>query len=271
MPELPEVETVRRGLAPHLENRSLLGARVRDPRLRWPVPENLDALVRGQEIRSVSRRGKYLLFRLDAGALICHLGMSGSLRLCDGGCPPEKHDHLDLLLADGRLLRYRDPRRFGALLWSDTPDRHPLLAGLGVEPLDDAFDGDLIHRLSRGKTASVKALLMDAHLIVGVGNIYANEALFQAGIDPRLAAGRLSRPRCRALAGAVRDTLSRAIAAGGSSLRDFVDGHGQPGYFQHSHFVYGRVGEPCRRCGAPIRQIRQNNRSSFLCPACQKR
>jgi formamidopyrimidine-DNA glycosylase len=271
MPELPEVETVRRGLTPHLVHHRLLGARVRERRLRWPVPENLDALVQDRTLQALDRRGKYLLMRFDSGTLICHLGMSGSLRLCPPDQPPDKHEHLDLVLEDGRLLRYRDPRRFGALLWSDAPDRHPLLAPLGVEPLEPAFDGALLYRISRGRTTAIKALLMDAHLVVGVGNIYANEALFQAGIDPRLAAGRLSRPRCRALAEAVRDTLTRAIAAGGSTLRDFVDGQGQPGYFQQSYYVYGRAGAPCRRCGGVIRQVRQNHRSSFLCPTCQKR
>jgi formamidopyrimidine-DNA glycosylase len=271
MPELPEVETVRRGLAPHLENRRLLGARVRDGRLRWPVPADLDEILRGRIVRTLERRGKYLLFRFDTGSLICHLGMSGSLRLAEVSTALEKHDHLDLLLEDGRLLRYRDPRRFGAVLWSEHPERHPLLASLGVEPLSADFDGVALHALCRGRTTAIKALIMDAHLVVGVGNIYANEALFHAGIDPRLAAGHLSAPRCSRLADAVKDTLTRAIAAGGSTLRDFVDGQGKPGYFQQTYFVYGRAGEPCRHCGNPIRQIRQSARSSFFCPRCQRR
>lgn len=270
MPELPEVETVRRGLAPHIENQRILGARVRDGRLRWPVPSNLDEILSGQTVRALARRGKYLIFRFDAGALLCHLGMSGSLRLADAATAPEKHDHLDLLLEDGRLLRYRDPRRFGALLWSDDPSRHPLLAHLGVEPLSDDFDGSTLHGLCAGRTTAIKTLLMDAHGVVGIGNIYANEALFHAGIDPRLVAGRLSRPRCKRLAEAVKDTLTRAIAAGGSTLRDFVDGQGKPGYFQQTYFVYGRTGEVCRRCGGPIRQIRQGARSTFFCPRCQR-
>ncbi len=271
MPELPEVETVRRGLAPHLEQRRILGARAREPRLRWPVPAHLDELVRGQTVNTLTRRGKYLLMRLDSGSLICHLGMSGSLRLVEAGVAPEKHDHVDLLLEDGRVLRYRDPRRFGALLWCDDPDRHPLIASLGVEPLAPEFDGAHLHALCRGRTSAVKALLMDAHLVVGIGNIYANEALFHAGIDPRLAAGQLSRPRCARLTAAIKDTLTRAIAAGGSTLRDFVDGHGQPGYFQQTYFVYGRAGAPCRCCAGTIRQIRQGARSTFFCPNCQKR
>ncbi len=271
MPELPEVETVRRGLIPHLRDRVLLGARVREPRLRWPVPGDLDARLRGQSIQDLDRRGKYLLFRLDRGTLLCHLGMSGSFRLTPATQTPEKHDHLDLLLEDDRVLRYRDPRRFGAVLWCEQPELHPLLAHLGIEPLDTGFDGAILHALCHERTSPIKSVIMDARLLVGVGNIYANEALFHAGIDPRLAAGRLSRPRAGKLADAIRATLTRAIAAGGSSLRDFVDGHGNPGYFQQSYFVYGRAGAPCRACGTPIRQSRQNNRSTFHCPVCQRR
>ncbi len=271
MPELPEVETVCRGLAPHLENRILLGACTREARLRWPIPADLDALTRGQRIHRLTRRGKYLLAQLDNGTLIMHLGMSGSLRLTDASIAPGKHDHFDLLLEDGRVLRYRDPRRFGALLWSAHPEQHPLIAHLGVEPLTEAFDGGSLYAMCRNRTTAIKLLLMDAHLIVGVGNIYANEALFHAGIDPRLAAGKLSRPRCTRLVDAIRETLLQAIAAGGSSLRDFVDGHGNPGYFQQGYFVYGRAGEPCQVCATPVRQIRQNARSSFFCPHCQRR
>lgn len=271
MPELPEVETVCRGLAPHLENRILRGAEVREPRLRWPVPADLDSLVRGQRIHRLTRRGKYLLAELDRGGLIMHLGMSGSLRLINAAMAPEKHDHLDLLLDDGRVLRYRDPRRFGALLWSAQPDQHPLIAHLGVEPLTEAFNGDSLHALCQHKKTEIKLLLMDARLIVGVGNIYANESLFHAGIDPRLAAGKLSRPRCARLVAAVQETLAKAIAAGGSTLRDFVDGHGNPGYFQQGYFVYGRADERCHACGTGIRLIRQSARSSFFCPRCQRR
>jgi len=271
MPELPEVETVRRGLAPHLENHILQGARVRQPRLRWPLPDDLDELIRGQRIHRLSRRGKYLLAQLDHGSLILHLGMSGSLRLVAPDLVPEKHDHFDLLLDDGRLLRYRDPRRFGALLWSEHPEQHPLIAHLGVEPLTEAFNATSLHTLCKGKQSAIKQVLMDSHLIVGVGNIYANESLFRAGIDPRLAAGKLSRPRCARLVDAVGEILAQAIAAGGSTLRDFVDGHGNPGYFQQGYAVYGRAGLPCPVCTTPIRQIRQNARSSFFCPMCQHR
>lgn len=271
MPELPEVETVRRGLAPHLIGHTLLGARIREPRLRWPVPAELDAQVAGRRIVGLERRGKYLIMGLDRGSLILHLGMSGSLRLVAAATAIGKHDHLDLLIDDGHLIRYRDPRRFGAVLWSDQPDGHPLIAGLGIEPLDGGFDGDWLYQASRGLRAPVKSWLMDAHVVVGVGNIYANEALFHAGIHPLLPAGRLTRPRCRRLAAAVRDTLSRAIEAGGSTLRDFVNGHGEPGYFQQSYFVYGREGQGCRICGGTIRLIRLGNRATCFCPTCQKK
>ena len=271
MPELPEVETVCRGLAPHLKNQILRGALVREPRLRWPVPANLDALTHNQRIHSLTRRGKYLLARLDNGALIMHLGMSGSLRMTPTEVTPEKHDHIDLLLDDNRVLRYRDPRRFGALLWSADPEQHPLIALLGIEPLTEAFNSDSLYALCQGRKTAIKLLLMDAHLIVGVGNIYANESLFHAGIDPRLSAGKLSRSRCARLVAAVQETLAKAIAAGGSTLRDFVDGHGNPGYFQQDYFVYGRTNLPCHICGSLIRQIRQSARSSFFCPRCQRR
>ncbi len=275
MPELPEVETVLRGLAPHTTGKRITGTRVREPRLRWPIPTHLDHLVAGKDIASMRRRGKYLIFQLGSGkqpgSLIIHLGMSGSLRLCPADLPPEKHDHVDLLLDDGLCLRLRDPRRFGAMLWSPDPDQHPLLQSLGIEPLSEAFNGGWLHQQCRGRSTSIKALIMDAHRVVGIGNIYANEALFHAGIHPSTLAGRLSRPRCDRLAQAIQETLRKAIAAGGSSLRDFVDGHGQPGYFQQTYFVYGRPTEPCRACGTPVKLLRQGNRSTFYCPNCQKR
>jgi len=275
MPELPEVETVLRGLAPHTTGKRIVGARVREARLRWPIPADLDELVKGKDIHAIKRRGKYLIFQLapgkQAGGLLVHLGMSGSLRLCPATLPPEKHDHVDLLLEDGLCLRLRDPRRFGALLWCPDPPLHPLLQPLGIEPLSDDFQGNWLHSQCRGRSTSIKALIMDAHKVVGIGNIYANEALFHAGIHPGMAAGRLSRPRCDRLAQAIKETLQKAIAAGGSSLRDFVDGHGQPGYFQQTYFVYGRASEPCRLCGTAIRLLRQGGRATFFCPNCQKR
>jgi formamidopyrimidine-DNA glycosylase len=271
MPELPEVETVRRGLAPHLKGRCLVAAIVREARLRWPVPADLDARIRGRRILGLHRRGKYLLMRLDDAWLICHLGMSGNLRLVRADTPLRKHDHIDLLLDDGQVLRYHDPRRFGTLLWTVDPDSHPLIADLGVEPLSAEFDGAHLHALCRGRSSAIKQVLMDAHLLVGVGNIYANEALFHAGIDPRTRAGRLSRPRCARLAAAIREILVRAIEAGGSTLRDFVDGHGNPGWFQQTYRVYGRAGQPCAICGGRIRALRQGARATYYCPRCQHR
>ncbi len=271
MPELPEVETVMRGLRPHLEGVRLAGAVVRDHRLRWPVAARLDARLRGQMVHALGRRGKYLLLELDRGQLILHLGMSGSLRILIQPTPAGPHDHVDILLEGGACLRLRDPRRFGAVLLAETPGQHPLLTHLGIEPLDETFDGKRLYDLTRGRRTAIKQLLMDARLIVGIGNIYANEALFHAGIDPRLPAGRLSRARCVRLADAIRATLELAIAAGGSTLRDFVDSAGRPGYFQQVYAVYGRACEPCRRCGHPIVTFRQGGRSSFACPVCQKR
>ena len=276
MPELPEVETVLRGLEPLLTGKRMRGARVREPRLRWPVPTELHQQVQDCAIQSMERRGKYLLFWLVQSTstrklcLIAHLGMSGSLRLCQADLPPERHDHLDLVLEGGLCLRLRDPRRFGAILLAESPFEHPLLASLGVEPLSTNFSGEFLHTLCRHRKTAIKTLIMNGHHVVGIGNIYANEALFHAGIDPRLTAGKLSRTRCQGLVAAIKETLSRAIAAGGSSLRDFVDGHGKPGYFQQTYFVYGRTGEPCRICATPIQQQLQGARSTFFCPNCQR-
>ena len=271
MPELPEVETTRQGLAPHLVGRRVAGVVIRHPQLRWPVPANLPGLLTGQTVRSLKRRGKYLLMRFDRGTLILHLGMSGSLRILPDDTAADKHDHFDLMLADGTLMRLRDPRRFGAVLWHEgDPAKHPLLAGLGPEPLEDEFDADYLYRMTRGRNSAIKHCLMDNHTVVGVGNIYANEALFRAGIRPQLAAGKLSRPRCAKLVEAVRAVLAEAIRLGGSSLRDFVHADGKPGYFQLHNRVYGRGGEPCLVCGTIVRQMRQGQRSSFYCPHCQK-
>lgn len=275
MPELPEVETLRRGLLPRLTGEVLAGARVRDGRLRWPVPADLDRALAGARIEGLARRGKYLLLHLTRAdskrVLIVHLGMSGSLLLVDAATMPTAHDHLDLLLADGRALRLRDPRRFGCVCLADGDGRaHPLLARLGIEPLSPAFDGAYLHRVSRRRLRPIKLLLMDGHVVAGIGNIYACEALFAAGIDPRLPAERLSRRRCERLAEAVKTTLARAIDAGGSSLRDFVAADGRPGYFQMEHAVYGRAGEACRRCGRRLLRIAQQGRGTFFCPGCQR-
>ena len=271
MPELPEVEITRRGLAAHLTGLSIIDVVIRNGKLRWPIPKNLPRLMRGQTIRSLKRRAKYLLMDCGSGTLILHLGMSGSLRILPVGTPPEKHDHFDLILSNGMLMRLRDPRRFGAVLWHEGDvAKHPLLASLGVEPLEKDFDAAYLYQATRKRKASIKQCIMDSRIVVGVGNIYANEALFRAGIKPQLAAGKISLPRCAKLVAEIRATLSEAIKQGGSSLRDFVDTSGQPGYFQQHYWVYGRGGEPCRRCGTIIKQIRQGQRSSFYCGTCQK-
>ena len=268
MPELPEVEVTRRGLAPRITGRTISGVEVREPRLRWPIPAEVRDLA-GLKVRAVQRRGKYLLVDCGAGHLIVHLGMSGSLRVLAPGTPPGKHDHFDLLLGD-RVLRLRDPRRFGAVLWTrGATDAPPLLAHLGVEPLSRAFDAARLLALSRGRRSPIKQFLMDGRLVVGVGNIYASESLFRAGIHPRLPAGKLSARKSGELAAAIKLTLRAAIKAGGSSLRDFVGSDGSRGYFQQRYFVYDRAGEPCRACGGPIRRIVQGQRATYFCPRCQ--
>jgi formamidopyrimidine-DNA glycosylase len=271
VPELPEVEITRRGLDAHLAGLTIKDAVTRNGSLRWPIPKNLPKLLRGQTIRSLKRRAKYLLMDCGNGTLILHLGMSGSLRILPANTPAEKHDHFDLVLGNGSLMRLRDPRRFGAVLWhSGDPATHPLLASLGPEPLEHEFDARYLYQATRGRSASIKQCIMDNHVVVGVGNIYANEALFRAGIKPQLAAGKLSKPRCAKLVEEIRATLAEAIKLGGSTLRDFVNTSGQPGYFQQNYWVYGRAGEPCRRCGATIKQIKLGQRSSFYCGTCQK-
>ncbi|HKJ77014.1 MAG TPA: bifunctional DNA-formamidopyrimidine glycosylase/DNA-(apurinic or apyrimidinic site) lyase [Gammaproteobacteria bacterium] len=271
MPELPEVETTRRGIAPHLEGRRIVRVIVREPRLRWPVDPELPAILEGQTVHAVGRRAKYLLLATDAGTVLLHLGMSGSLRLVPAGTAPGRHDHLDLCLDDGRCLRLNDPRRFGSVHWTgDAPETHRLLAALGPEPLGTAFDGAHLYGLSRGRTAAVKAFLMDSRVVVGVGNIYASEALFRAGIHPRRPAGRVGRGRYLALADAVREVLGEAVAAGGTTLRDFVDSDGRPGYFAQSLRVYGKAGAPCPACGATLRQERIGQRATYYCPRCQR-
>jgi len=274
LPELPEVETTRRGIAPHCENRTITQVTVRDGRLRWPVPCNLAELIEGSVIHTVDRRAKYLLIGVSsatvAGTLIVHLGMSGSLRVITDQSEPLLHDHVELTLDNGIRLRFNDPRRFGCWLWSETPDQHPLIASLGPEPLAPEFNGRLLYRLSRGKKTPVKSFIMDNHVVVGVGNIYANEALFKAGIHPRRAAGRISLDRYNRLVEAIRETLSAAILMGGTTLRDFVNSDGKPGYFAQSLLVYGRNGESCRECGHPLKEIRMNQRSTVYCGKCQR-
>ena len=272
MPELPEVETTRRGLAPHLVNRRIRTAIVRNGDLRLPVPTQLPRLVAGRTVKSVDRRGKYLLVGCGIGTLIVHLGMSGRLWLVKASTPPELHDHFDLVLENGSAVRLRDPRRFGLVLWQEgDPLRHPLLAAIGPEPLSDAFDGKWLYDITRNRSAAIKLVLMDSHVVAGVGNIYASEALFRAGINPKLPARRIGRQRYDVLAETIRETLEAAIRAGGSTLRDYVGGDGRAGYFQNEHLVYGRGGEPCLTCGGKVRELRQGQRSTFYCPACQRR
>lgn len=271
MPELPEVEITRRGIAPHLCGQRVTAVRVRQPRLRYPVPDDLAQCLPGQVVLAVRRRGKYLLVEFAEGCLLLHLGMSGSLRIVAADLPAEKHDHFDLVVG-AQALRLRDPRRFGAVLWLDHPAAaHPLLARLGLEPLEPGFDGAALHGLCRGRATPIKLLIMDGHLLVGVGNIYASESLFRARIHPQTPAGKLSKARCERLASCLRETLQDALAAGGSSLRDFVHSDGSAGYFQQQYFVYGRDDEPCRVCASPIRRLVMGQRASFYCPRCQRK
>ncbi len=271
MPELPEVETTLRGLVRPMTGRQVARAIVRNPAMRWPVPADLDELLAGRTIRRLSRRAKYLLVHFDHGTLILHLGMSGRLCHLARDEVPGKHDHFDLVLDNGAVIRLRDPRRFGAVLWcTNDPARHPLLKDLGPEPLEAEFDGASLYRATRGRSAPIKNVIMDAHVVVGVGNIYASESLFRARISPKKPAGKLNLTHCNRLAEEIRHTLRDALEAGGSSLRDFFGADGNPGYFQQHYFVYGRTGEPCRVCGTPIVTIRQGQRSTFHCPQCQK-
>ncbi len=270
MPELPEVETTRRGVEPFCCGEVVRRVVVREPRLRWPVPEHLPRRLAGQTITAVERRAKYLLFRTGAGTLLVHLGMSGSLRVSAPDQAPARHDHIDLELASGRVLRFNDPRRFGCFLWLEPGELHPLLSHLGPEPLSAAFDGALLHRLSRRRPGPVKNFIMDGKVVVGVGNIYANEALFLAGIRPDRAASRISRARYERLAETIKQVLTSAITSGGTTLRDFVGGDGKPGYFARQLHVYGRAEAPCKRCGARLREIRLGQRTTVFCVTCQR-
>lgn len=275
MPELPEVETTRRGLLPLL-GQTIGKVIVRNPSLRWLIPGHLTQTLIGQRFLELDRRAKYILVKCDTGTLILHLGMSGRICLLEKDEPHSKHDHFEIHFTDGHVLRLRDPRRFGAVLWVESdgmaggPVQHALLSALGPEPLEEAFDGAWMYKEIRKRTAPIKNVIMDSHLVVGVGNIYASESLFRARINPKTPANKLSLARCERLAAEIKATLRDALQAGGSSLRDFFGADGNPGYFQQDYFVYGRTGQPCKVCGTAIRTLRQGQRSTFYCPACQR-
>lgn len=271
MPELPEVETTRRGVEPAVVGHAIERIEVREPRLRWRVPTELPALAAGQRVQALTRRAKYLLFSLPKGTVILHLGMSGSLRVLPATQAPLLHDHLDFVLDSGQCLRFNDPRRFGCVLWTEAdPQTHPLLRSLGPEPLSAEFNGATLARAAQGRRVAIKQLLMNGQVVVGVGNIYASEALFRAGIRPRRAAGRLQREEFDALASAIKQVLKEAIRSGGTTLRDYVNAAGMPGYFRQKLYVYERDDEPCRVCKTPIRSLVQGQRSTYFCSQCQK-
>lgn len=271
MPELPEVEVTRLGISPLIVGRAIENIIVRNKKLRWPVSSLLKKKLPGNRIHKLGRRGKYLFVYVDNGCLIIHLGMSGSLKIVDRRNPPGTHDHIDILFGPDGVLRFHDPRRFGAFIWtSKEPLRHKLLRHLGPEPLGDAFNGEWLHQISRKRTQAVKNFIMDSHNVVGIGNIYANESLFMAGIHPKRKAGAQSLKRCERLAQSIREILNRSIKQGGTSLRDFTDGHGRPGYFQQQLNVYAKAGQPCPKCKAPIRSCRLNQRSTYYCTNCQR-
>lgn len=269
MPELPEVEVTRLGIAPGLTGLRTTAVVARTPKLRYPIPENLDALLCDRVLQSVTRRAKYLLLDFGHGRLLLHLGMSGSLRLLPAGTTPEKHDHLDIVFGK-TILRLRDPRRFGAALWLSGQESHSLLDVLGPEPLSDSFNARWLHAALKKRGTAIKPTLMDGHLVVGIGNIYASESLFRARISPKTIASKVSLHRLERLVPEIKATLEAAIAKGGSSLRDFIHSDGSSGYFQQEYFVYGRDGLPCRVCGTTIKRIVQGQRASFYCPSCQK-
>lgn len=272
MPELPEVETTRLGILP-LEGQTVANVEIRFPTLRWPIPTHLPGTLTGKQLLRIQRRAKYLLCEFQHGVLLLHLGMSGRLCLLDDQYPAEKHDHFDVVFTNGHVMRLRDPRRFGAVLWlNDDPiESHPLLANLGPEPLSDAFTATYLYEQLQRKKKSIKVAIMDSPLVVGVGNIYAAESLFHARIHPETPANTLSKVQCQRLVETIKQTLQAALAAGGSSLRDFFGADGNPGYFQQTYYVYGRTDAPCRTCGEPVRCIRLGQRSTFYCAQCQPR
>lgn len=271
MPELPEVETTRRGIEPLIQGKTVKRVIIHNGSLRWPVPTDLVCQLSGDTSLALERRSKYLLARFSSGTLIVHLGMTGHLRVAPVAEPLRKHDHFEIIFTDRSALRFNDPRRFGAILWTkEDPLLHERLSGLGPEPFGEDFSAPYLYERSRGRALAVKPFLMTADVVVGVGNIYASEVLFRAGIDPRLPAGQLSLADCQRLVRVVCEVLAEAIRAGGTTIRDFADSEGRPGYFTQELRVYGRAGEPCYSCGAIIQQLRLGQRSTYFCPACQK-
>lgn len=270
MPELPEVETTLRGISPHIIGHKVTEIVIRQPRLRWPIPSGLAALLQGKKLVSARRRGKYLLLNFGHGHVLIHLGMSGSLRIVKTDEPPSFHDHFDLVFGK-QVLRYCDPRRFGCLLWiEDEPEIHKLLVDLGPEPLTDLFDAEYLYERTRKRSQAIKQFIMDSKIVVGVGNIYANESLFMSGIKPIRKAGSLSRKNCEDLVRDIKFVLQRSIDQGGTTLRDFVGGDGKPGYFKQQLLVYGRGGEACVRCKKLLKEVRMNDRTTVYCVDCQK-
>jgi formamidopyrimidine-DNA glycosylase len=271
LPELPEVETTRRGIEPHIENNKVSKVILRRKTLRWPITPALSKDLPGETIKSVSRRGKYLLLATKKGCVLIHLGMSGSLRIVDTNRAAAKHDHVDIVFANRKVLRYTDPRRFGCILWdTESIESHPLLISLGPEPLSEEFHTDYLFQKSRTRTVAVKTFIMDSKVVVGVGNIYANESLFLAGINPKRNAGKISKPRYEKLVECIQQVLQQAIDVGGTTLKDFTGSDGEPGYFAQSLHVYGRKGEPCYVCEGTLKEIRQGQRSTVYCSQCQK-
>ena len=269
LPELPEVETTRRGIQPYVEHKQIRAITIRDRRLRWPVSDELTTLSMAQ-VHKLERRAKYLILHLPKGYIIIHLGMSGSLRVVDASAPVGKHDHIDLQMSDGKIIRYNDPRRFGSVLWVDDWKTHPLFSKLGPEPLDSAFDAEYLHLQAKGKKTNIKQFIMDNKNVVGVGNIYANEALFLSGIHPKRPASNISKKRIAQLVSHIKQTLATAITQGGTTLKDFVGGDGKPGYFQQQLKVYGRGGQPCTQCDTTLKEVKLGQRSTVYCSKCQR-
>ncbi len=270
MPELPEVETTRRGVEPHVVHKAIKETLVRQASLRWPVSPDLGQGLTGNQFHSIERRAKYLLFNTASGRMMVHLGMSGSLRICKPDSEIRKHDHIDIRFDDDTILRYHDPRRFGSVFWLPGDESHSLLGELGPEPLSDEFDGEYLYRVSRGRKVAVKLLIMNSKIVVGVGNIYANEALYFSGIRPDRAASRVSLKRYKELADNIKRVLAQSIESGGTTLRDFLREDGQPGYFKQRLMVYGRGGEACRQCGRALKESRLGNRATVYCTGCQR-